>query len=253
MCQRESDLLALLVRETEYIPGRHGRFGCIIEQEPHKHKHTQQQQQQQTQPPRYQISIARAAVSSQKMSSNYSFRLPADHNSGGFLVVLNDSSERLAFFGDDDVLRTQHNYYVLAGRLPCQEVRGYPSLSTPVPARTSLEEICKQYPNHVSGRMLLVFAAAGWSTKQIWAALPPAFKLVDPLRPDDDSPSARRLPYRYLHNLTKEQKLAAVREAGGRALEDQLNLLNSAGSSSGSETASVASRSSSMVCVSGSP
>lgn len=145
---------------------------------------------------------------------------------------------QLAYFGDGTIPRTRQHFEVLDGRKPHQQVSSYPSsLTEHVPFGTALRDICRSYPNHVSGSMLLVFDAAGWTAWEIWVALPVAFKLADPMiRRYGKGPNKKvdRFPFRWLDDMMKAQKMAALvavgaEEEGG---EDQLSMVASAGASS---------------------
>lgn len=159
--------------------------------------------------------------------------LPTDYWPDPKPVTLTDGMARLAYFGTDTELRTHSWLLVVDGRKPYELVSGYPFLSVPIPARTSLREICKRYPNHVSGKMLLVFDAANWSCSDIWAAMPADFKARDRIKARKKNQffgeNARRYAHTHLVRMLKMEKKAFVRENFVEMDEQQSELFTSAG------------------------
>ncbi|EXJ76925.1 hypothetical protein A1O3_10082 [Capronia epimyces CBS 606.96] len=88
----------------------------------------------------------------------------------------NSGLNQLALFGLDDVPRTIYPLEVHRGRMGRASSSQYPAADTILPARLSLQEICKQYPNHVWGSLLRIFIAEGWTAEQIWQELPEDYR-----------------------------------------------------------------------------
>jgi hypothetical protein len=170
-------------------------------------------------------------------------RLPADYEPHMRTFDLTDGESRLSFFGTDNVPRLHHHYLVLDGRSEHDEVEWYPGLEEPISAKTSLKQICKEYPNHVSGTMLLVFDAAGWKVTDMWREMPDDFKDYDPLarRTDEDpedrkqskdaSMKRKRNQYSndclHLYKMLKRQKAKHVQDNLPMLAERQQSLLSS--------------------------
>ncbi|KIW14213.1 hypothetical protein PV08_06994 [Exophiala spinifera] len=81
-------------------------------------------------------------------------------------------SNLMALFGDETTPRTMYNLVVEEGRAGNDAWRGYPPATRVIPARLTLEEICRWYPNHVWGTGLRLFASEGWKAKRIFENLP---------------------------------------------------------------------------------
>ncbi|RMD44755.1 hypothetical protein DV735_g294, partial [Chaetothyriales sp. CBS 134920] len=97
----------------------------------------------------------------------------------------------LAKFGDDPTPRLKWHLMIRNAKEEHNNatVRAYPDPKVvPVPARTSLKEMCERYPRHVWGTGLRLFGCEQWGAKEIWELLPRDYRLE----------SAAQRPWNYL-------------------------------------------------------
>ncbi|KAK5304745.1 hypothetical protein LTR99_003810 [Exophiala xenobiotica] len=118
-------------------------------------------------------------------------------------------SNLLALFGNDNRPRTRYHLRVREGRTGNDAWRRYRPSNATIPAGLSLEDICRQYPNHVWGTGLRLFEAEGWKAKRIWDALPP----------DGRNQGAGIRPWNYLQARVGREKKALYEEQTGRKWE----------------------------------
>ncbi|RMZ85322.1 hypothetical protein DV736_g6585, partial [Chaetothyriales sp. CBS 134916] len=120
----------------------------------------------------------------------------------------------LAKFGDDPTPRLK---WALIIRNPKDEhnnpvVRAYPNPRlVPVPARTSLKEMCEKYPRHVWGTGLRVFGCEQWGAKEIWQLLPQDYRLE----------SAAQRPWNYLQAAMGRELDKVAAEEGRPRIKKQ--------------------------------
>ncbi|EXJ81820.1 hypothetical protein A1O1_07885 [Capronia coronata CBS 617.96] len=114
--------------------------------------------------------------------------------------------DQLAFFGDDTVPRTMFPIRVDRGRTGRAASDEYPASDEILPARLSLEEICRLYPNHVWGSMLRIFMAESWTAEGIWQALPAGYRHAE----------ANTRPWNYIQAAFGREVDQMTREETGK-------------------------------------
>lgn len=137
-------------------------------------------------------------------------RLPATHPIRQQAITVGHGTRgginQLAFFGGETVARTIHPLTVERGRVGRAGSSAYPSADTVLPARLTLAEICRLYPNHVWGSLLRVFIAEGWTAEQVWQALPASYRHNE----------ASTRPWNYLQAAFGRETDQMTREETGR-------------------------------------
>ncbi|RMZ80981.1 hypothetical protein DV738_g2384, partial [Chaetothyriales sp. CBS 135597] len=120
----------------------------------------------------------------------------------------------LAKFGNDPTPRLK---WALIIRNTKEEqnnatARAYPDpKAVPVPARTSLKEMCEKYPRHVWGTGLRLFGCEQWGAREIWQLLPRDYRLE----------SAAQRPWNYLQAaMGRELDKVAAEEGKPRNTEN---------------------------------
>ena len=57
-----------------------------------------------------------------------------------------------------------------------KEIKNFPSFDEPLPSNLTLEQICRDYPNHLQGDTLRRFVTASWTGSRIWETMQRAAK-----------------------------------------------------------------------------
>ncbi|RMZ81271.1 hypothetical protein DV737_g2618, partial [Chaetothyriales sp. CBS 132003] len=120
----------------------------------------------------------------------------------------------LAKFGDDPTPRLKWPLMIRNAKDEQNNpaVRAYPNPTlVPVPARTSLKEMCEKYPRHAWGTGLRVFGCEQWGAKDIWQLLPRDYRLE----------SAAQRPWNYLQAAMGRELDKVAAEEGRPRIKKQ--------------------------------
>ena len=111
-------------------------------------------------------------------------RLPESFDAGNKLVQIGEGvrsgCDHFVLYGKDKVPRLKYKMTVGKGKevkANETEMLQYPDpMKTAIPAKTSLKEICQQYPRHVGGKGLRLFMSEDFDAREIYESLPEEFR-----------------------------------------------------------------------------